>query len=259
MVISDTLKIEENISTSCSVTPELFQDPDLDIGSGDTGEVSEGYLVAQAARRFAAEERAQSACRVCPIVAECQDWALNTEVWGVVGALRANQRSHPDRYEKHSTASLLSERDIKHVAAHYLSTGLSVSVAAIRLSCGKNTVLEAEEAYLDGFSFLYAMTDGRKELSRVSEELFTLLSIEGAVFTRDNLIAGLSTFVTDVEAGPLMDKSAKGGKRVLARHHARKEYAEALLNEAIAEGWVKETLHENSPAIMLRDAQRLAV
>lgn len=95
--LQGTLRVPEEHADSlpCVRQADLFTDPLLDVAldSEEFVQLSGAEQHAQVARKQAVERECVVACQGCPMLQECREWALGTQVHGVAGGLTESQRA----------------------------------------------------------------------------------------------------------------------------------------------------------------------
>lgn len=130
----------------CQVKPELFENPDLDIDMDEDSWVlaPEQNKIIRLELKRTAEAKAVAACQTCPLMQECQTWAMEMgqDVFGVVGGLTEEQRPNhntvPYFTDYTERGPLGQVRD--DLIEQWAKAGIPNKQIAERLGCNVRTV-----------------------------------------------------------------------------------------------------------------------
>jgi len=158
----------------CLQSPSLFTDPALDLDQDDESWVllSTSQQHFQIAARQAAEERAVAACRTCPILDECREWAMEqgSGVFGVAGGLTYEQRTGGGRKAlpavNHAHRANLGNSSDDQIV-RWSAAGVPDSTIAQWLECDVSTV-EKRKEYLSATHTVDPFTEEARDTAPLS-------------------------------------------------------------------------------------------
>lgn len=137
---------ELNQNVPCQKTPELYDDPALDIDLDETEWIalSGDEQRARIQMKSDAERRAIAACNTCPLLAQCKQWALTSgvEVYGVVGGTTPEERKQTGnrRIIDDPGVARRSKAERDDIIAELMSASVPNKTIAERLGCSVRTV-----------------------------------------------------------------------------------------------------------------------
>lgn len=132
--------------TPCQISPIIYEDPALDISLEDAEWLALDSVEQKAkldAKR-AAEALAIAACKTCPLLEQCKEWAMKMQenVFGVVGGTTVEERSNNVVVREVVNAQDRGPRGRVRddLIIQWAEAGASNKVIASRLGCNVRTV-----------------------------------------------------------------------------------------------------------------------
>jgi len=137
---------ELNQKVPCQVSPQLYDDPalDIDLDESEWIALSGEQQRARLQLKVSAEQRAIAACNTCPLLQECRDWAMTSgvEVYGVVGGTTPEERRSvvSRRIIDDPGVSRRSKAERDDIIAELMEASVPNKTIAERLGCSVRTV-----------------------------------------------------------------------------------------------------------------------